>query len=177
MATASQKRPSKVMPAETTSATPVVLKWFKSAWEMLSSTDLGPSWKSLMELWQAFKHANNFSGLSRLASDGRPACIAEQFKRACSSNFQPDLGDIASFKQECYMWWMSLQPDWRKTGGKELVRGDGDLAALAKGGPNGIVSVLAALFFWEVGKGAHVSSMWSTIVSDIECVLTEVSAK
>ena len=68
---------------------------------------------------------------------------------------------------------MSLQPDWRKTGGRELVRGDGDLTALAKGRQNGIVSVLAALFFWEVGKGAHVSSMWSTIVSDIEWVLTD----
>lgn len=130
-----------------------------------------------MELWQAFERANNFLGPSRLASDGRPACIAEWFKRARSSNFRPDLGDIASFEQECYAWWMSLQPDWRKTGGKELVRGDGDLTALAKGGQNGIVSVLAALFFWEVGKGSHVSSMWSVIVSDIEWVLTEVSAK
>jgi len=49
-------------------------------------------------------------------------------------------------------WWKELQPDWRMSSLGQITysKVDGDWGNMQTAGRNGLLSVVAALFFWGV---------------------------
>ena len=72
---------------------------------------------------------------------------------------------------------MSIQPDWRVSNGKLLVNAvDGDWEPLRRPGQNGLVSVLAALFYWGLAVNDDPRRMkeWISAVKDCEIVFQQL---
>ncbi|KAF9034892.1 hypothetical protein BJ165DRAFT_1304486, partial [Panaeolus papilionaceus] len=85
----------------------------------------------------------------KLPTKHRPFPIKEWIGRARSLTYRPDITDLAHYEQEFKLWWASMQPAWRLDDGKVVVsRVDGDWAGLRMPGINGLLNVVAALFYW-----------------------------
>ena len=72
-----------------------------------------------------------------------------------------------------------MQPQWRFGEDGKLLRVAGALEDLRRPGTNGLLSVIAALFFWGVALGANRAecSMWSSRVKDLEWVFKTLVLK
>ncbi|KAF9037288.1 hypothetical protein BJ165DRAFT_1320317, partial [Panaeolus papilionaceus] len=85
----------------------------------------------------------------KLPTKHRPFPIKEWIGRVRSLTYCPDITDLAHYKQEFKLWWASMQPAWRLDDGKVVVSHvDGDWAGLWMPGINGLLNVVAALFYW-----------------------------
>jgi hypothetical protein len=144
---------------------------------MLLSEDMGGQWGKLVTLWQDFEVKHEFREAGKLSPRGRPKCIADWIQRARSPAFRPDINP--TYASEFSTWWTNLQPAWRtEGGGGELARGTGDLEGLRRPGVNGLLSVVAALFFWGVslGKDREECGAWGTGVDEVAWVLSALGA-
>lgn len=75
------------------------------------------------------------------------------------------------------MWWRSVQPDWRLSDSiASFKQADGDWGVIKCSGVNGLLSALAALFFWGVALGntCTADAAWSTAVADAAYVLESI---
>ncbi|KAF9472053.1 hypothetical protein BDN70DRAFT_819199 [Pholiota conissans] len=125
--------------------------WFLPIYQMLVSSDLGPAWLQLVRTWAHFENAERFAERGKLGTTGRPACISLWIKYARSASFRPDL----------------------------VLRQDasGDLTNLRRPGKNGLLSVLAALFFWGVSaQGVRNDKHWRAAVDDVHWVISCLSS-
>jgi len=86
---------------------------------------------------------------------------------------------MASYESEFKAWWSVLQPEWRKSSSGEIhfSKVDGDWEVLHRPGLNGILSVMAALFFWGVSLQEDSRTGWNDAVSDCLVVLTALCAE
>jgi hypothetical protein len=144
-------------------------KWFLSANEMLRLAPWEGSWVVLLASWLKYELKNDLHDDGKLRMTHRPACIAVWIACARLPKWWPPIKDVEQFEEEFWNWWKGLQPGWRK----DLQWGDGDLATLHKPGANGVVSVLAGLFYWGMALGDHPegSSGWSQAVEDVNWLL------
>lgn len=143
--------------------------WLVNAVSMLSAGDLGAEWLRLVQAWVKFELEQGSNAGSKLNSAQRPIAVAEWMKRKRSSTWRPLVGDVVAYGTMHMDWWHSLQPSWRLredgTIDEEVVAGD--WAELRKPGVNGILSVLASLFYWGVNvKGRKDAKGWSLAVCD-----------
>ena len=126
--------------------------WFSTSLAMLQSSDnpLGERWTELVRLWVTFEQKEGFKQRGKLSPKKRPDVISEWIRRARSLTWQPVITNVSTFEKSFHMWWLSLQPKWRLSKKGEILtrKMDGDLDGLRKLGLNGLLSVLAALFFW-----------------------------
>jgi hypothetical protein len=142
---------------------PTAPEWIIYASTMLDSELFGDRWAELVTLWKAFEISHQFTGSLRLATSNRPSCIGQWIQRARSSSYRPAIVNLEQFASNFLNWWTGVQPKWRiSTEGSTLRRTRGDLVILRLSGPNGLVSILVALFFWCVASDANESSktMW-----------------
>ncbi|KAF9543145.1 hypothetical protein CPC08DRAFT_649983, partial [Agrocybe pediades] len=144
-----RRRPAKVSLSHAPAApnTSIDVPWFKKAMQLLTSTDLGPRWNRLLEAWSKFEEAHKFEGDSRLKATNRPSIISDWIQRARSVSWDPRISDVAKFD------WDSLQLP----------------------GQNGLLSVIAGLYFWGVKchvmkKAATTKEEWSQMVEDVVLV-------
>jgi hypothetical protein len=150
--------------------------WFLKAYQMLLSKDLGPAWMELIRAWAHFEKELDYSEEAKLGTKGRPPCVAAWIARARTSTYRPDLGPLAAFEKSFRTWWKSLQPEWRRNGpSANLSRDMGNLDDLRRPGKNGLLSVLAALFFWaanaeKVGR-IDWEQPWGQAVDDVAWVI------
>ena len=154
--------------------------WFNSALRMFqpSGPDLGEEWMGLVRVWAQFEGQAGYMSQGNLGSLHRPKVVADWIKRARSATWRPILGNISNFEDSYCRWWSSLQPAWRRfedgSFGSELV--DGNWSEMNKLGPNGLLSTLAALFFWgtlAVGND-EVRQRWLLFVKDFTVVLNHL---
>ncbi|KAF9470354.1 hypothetical protein BDN70DRAFT_821488, partial [Pholiota conissans] len=112
-----------------------------------------------------------------LGNQGRPAFIAEWIRYARAATYRPKNLKLEATEKTFWIWWRGLQPDWRADDGNgRLLRREGDLNPLRLPGKNGLLSVLAALFFWGLAarkqRGAGGEQSWSTAVDDVLWIVT-----
>ncbi|KAK7006051.1 hypothetical protein R3P38DRAFT_2556461, partial [Favolaschia claudopus] len=64
----------------------------------------------------------------------------------------PTIGSVVKFEQNWWQWWAKLQPHWRvrDRGPSERFIVKKDWESLRVPGQNGMVSVLATLYWWGV---------------------------
>lgn len=147
--------------------------WLKNAMSMMAAVNLGSKWSQLLRAWLDFETHEGWSASSRLKTTHRPAAIAQWVRRARSPTWRPAIRNGNSYGRDHAKWWESLQPAWRfsKDGSLNTKATIGDWETLRKPGINGLLSVLASLFYWGLvvkaaGKGLD---DWSVSISD--CLL------
>ncbi|KAF9471141.1 hypothetical protein BDN70DRAFT_820400, partial [Pholiota conissans] len=124
--------------------------WFKKAIDFLNSEELGAEWVHLVELWSQFEEQSSYTENGLLGNRGRPTCIAEWIRYARSPSYRPKRSGV-------------------------LSRCDGTLDDIRMPGKNGLLSVLAALFFWGVSaegeEGSGGEASWKVAVDDVAWVM------
>ncbi|KJA13066.1 hypothetical protein HYPSUDRAFT_209854 [Hypholoma sublateritium FD-334 SS-4] len=159
-------------------------EWFRKAISMLASKDLGGGWLALISAWRRFEKAAGYSEAAILSSEGRPPCVGAWISRARSPKYQPPLSEknLEDLDHSFWTWWRTLQPHHRKDvdaeDGSMLLRNVGDMHTIRKPGKNGILSVLAALWFW--GSARHLVSSgtlssWAAAVDDVFWVIEQMT--
>ena len=136
-------------PSPTTASDP---PWLTSAISMLEAEELGGSWSSLVRAWLAFERKESQQASSILNSTNRPQIIRDWIQRARSVSYRPSIASTLDFERVYMSWWKELQPDWRMSSSGKIVYSklDGDWGGMRTAGRNGLLSVVAALFFWGV---------------------------
>jgi hypothetical protein len=140
---------------------------------MLHTSSLGLAFQNLVDAWLRYEVANDYQDDAKLGTTSRPACISAWIQRARSPKWRPNLaGQLDKLGSDFWSWWGSLQPEWRV----EFQRSNGDWEVLRKPGANGLVSVLAALFFWgtALGDGCKDTVDWCQAVADMQWVLEQL---
>jgi len=126
--------------------------WGSKYQQMFLEEDLGEEWKNLVSSWVAFEErpglqANSYS----LLATGRPKVVGLWINHTCPTTWQPTIADLSDYKGEFNSWWKSFQLTWRISNNevdKTLIQGDWDCLRIP--GLNGVISVVVALFYWEL---------------------------
>lgn len=136
--------------------------WFKNATSMFSAPSLGPRWSLLAQTWATFEMQENFQPRGMLSAAGRPQVVSDWIQRARPSTWRPTINDTKAYEKLHCHWWTLVQ---RKAGG--------DWKELRLPGPNGILSVLASLFYWgsAVRESRKSCKKWEAAVEDCIKVL------
>ncbi|KJA12644.1 hypothetical protein HYPSUDRAFT_152312 [Hypholoma sublateritium FD-334 SS-4] len=146
-----------------------------SALSLLRSVPLGPEWDGLLRSWLQFEQDAGFDDGPRLGTRHRPHLIADWIQRARKPTYKCEIKNVDKFAGEFDTWWRGLQPDWRLDDASNLLRRDGDdWECLRCPGVNGLLSVLAALFFWgcHAQRGAAPFKVrWLTALRDVSYVI------
>ncbi|KAF9470946.1 hypothetical protein BDN70DRAFT_939309 [Pholiota conissans] len=155
--------------------------WFLKVYQMFLSKDLGPSWLCLVRLWAQFEKDSQYEEEEKLGVAARPPCIKAWIARARSPTYKPDLGALPLFEKSFRAWWTGLQPEWQLEGADGVLKQQqGDLDCLRRPGKNGLVSVIAALFFWAAyaeEKGCTGwKQAWKASVGDVYWVVQNLNS-
>ena len=155
-------------------------KWFCTALSMLQGDEhrLGQRWMELVAVWVNFEVKEGYKEQKKLSPRGRPPIVEEWIRHAQSPMWQPVIADLTKFERSFNLWWTVLQPEWCVSSAGETAVGQdvGGWENLRKPGLNGLLSLLAALFFW----GLHVRDSnvdhicWSAVVDDSLAAIKEL---
>ncbi len=151
--------------------------WVTKALKLFRSVALGSEWDALLSRWLQFEQQSQFQGDTRLGAKNRPGIVGDWIQRARPSEFHFKIQGVRSFNKNFNVWWISLQPDWRTNDPSGvLLRSGGDWGRLRCPGVNGLLSVLAALFFWgrEVQKQPDESAAWVAAVDDVYYAIAQL---
>lgn len=150
--------------------------WISSALGMLRAEALGAPWDEIVRLWEAFEVQNGAANVGRIGATRRPTCVADWIQRARAPAYRPSITNFKKFSSDFFAWWAAIQPDWRRDGDSALLRQSGDMSDISRSGVNGLLSVLAALFFWgtALGENREVDGDWKAAVEDVDWVLREL---
>lgn len=152
-------------------------KWVVMALSVLQSTPLGPEWDVLLRNWLQFEQNEGFEGSTKLGCRHRPPIISDWIRYARKPNFRSEIKNLSNFIREFDAWWRVLQPAWRHDDDTDLLRRDGeDWECLRCSGVNGLLSVLAALFFWgcHVRESVTFKSRWSEALEDVSYAVSKL---
>lgn len=144
--------------------------WLTNTVSMMSSGNLGLRWTALLQAWVAFEEQHHYTGTTKLGTTSRPAAVGCWIQCARSAAYRPQITDFRSYEAMHLKWWLSLQPDWRLGEDEDVLNAvDGDWGELKKPGINGLVSILASLFFWGSGMAAagKKAKHWDSAVEDM----------
>ncbi|KAJ7919706.1 hypothetical protein B0H13DRAFT_1523398, partial [Mycena leptocephala] len=155
------------------------LPWFLHAHGQVTQQDLGCHYHALLGAWIRVEYASRFENSpTNLSTKGRPTQVGNwvaglRGKRKCDVAV-PNPADYAAGWQR---WWDSLQPAWRKKGkdGKwttdEYGEGGREWGPLYQWGVNGMLNVVASLYFWGSAVAGGVDSedmrTWEEAVGDV----------
>ncbi|KAJ7507413.1 hypothetical protein B0H11DRAFT_2218261 [Mycena galericulata] len=162
--------------------------WLRDAIEWLTRTDLGCHYASLLValINLEAKYGYDKENRGQLPTIGRPVQVHSWIKggRGSKMRFPPSIGDVKYYAREFYVWWDSLQPDWRERGDGNhwIVGGDWGPAdewdPLEAPGPNGCLSIAAALYFWGLvlDRAEDTRADWERAVQDVAWMLEGLAA-
>ncbi len=148
--------------------------WAVQALDIFRSKDLGVEWTSTVNSWVAFQVASDFESKDKLLLKFHPECVGQWISGGRSQTWRPTYVDMdltRKFQDLFLVWWAHLQPEHHTEG---LEDGFTDFRRDANGCPvqihpltaidwgclvtcsgiNGILSIIAALFFWCKGVSA-----------------------
>ncbi|KAJ7041691.1 hypothetical protein C8F04DRAFT_946802 [Mycena alexandri] len=164
--------------------------WLKSSVQDLTRVDLGCHYASvvaaLIRLETAAKYGHNDDSRLPAAQRGntaRPKVLAAWIRggRGTKSKLQPVVASLATFVPEWDGWWDSMQPEWRERNRQGRWRIDlpyqkeWDWGVMQAYGINGILSVVAGIYFWGVAVLAQhdedQTARWDNAVQDVVWVL------
>ncbi|KAJ7225379.1 hypothetical protein GGX14DRAFT_329506, partial [Mycena pura] len=161
--------------------------WFKERFAELTRIDLGVAYtevvQGLVELEQSYGYRDTDT---KLPTKHRPKQVAVWFKegRKWKDKSGMRINDTRSFADGWWMWWESMQPQWRVQPDcgrllREDVGGRG-WGGLVAPGDSGLLVVVATLSWWgleEKTGGAHkMSARWTEAAADVLWVLKGLKA-
>ncbi|KAJ7456321.1 hypothetical protein B0H11DRAFT_1673126, partial [Mycena galericulata] len=130
-------------------------KWFVHALQQMTETDLGGHFNAALAAWTRIEAACRWENPPhKLSAKGRPEHVGRWIQGARGQRASaPLVTDVVAYARIWWDWWDSLQPEWRKKGADgrwvtgESYGGEWDDKQL-HWGQNGMLSVVASLYFW-----------------------------
>ncbi|KAJ7059181.1 hypothetical protein C8F01DRAFT_989740 [Mycena amicta] len=159
-------------------------QWLQETWDEIVSEPLTRSYRKLLEAFVAFEEGHGWTdGSKSLSAVGRPKQI-QQWIRAARIATPAMTKPHKRYDIEFWTWWKVLQPAWRnaKTEWPEMAAPQrwevgGDWGKLEVPGKNGLVSVVAGLYWWgQDGRQANsFSPAWTSAVKDVTWALEKMT--
>ncbi len=150
-------------------------EWVIKALTLLRATALGSEWEKLIDTWLEFEGQSSFTGSDYLTANSRPRAITDWIQRARAPNYRPVIKSVSKFAESFAAWWSTMQPSWRVANSRDELSGDWE--KIRRPGVNGLLSVMAALFFWgDAMKNTEAASnneqaTWLKALNDVMYVL------
>ena len=172
----SPQSPSPSLDVELT--VPDFLKGKRDIYNYLTSVD-EPGFKLLLVSYIKFELADLSGIRGALPTDFRPKAIAWWSSRA-RPNKLPPYDSFSSFTNTIVQWWISMQPDWRRSGLRcgTIARDEGKLESLYQPGINGLLNIVILVYWWasileERGEPAGLAYHW--LLADVTWVLSQLT--
>ncbi|KAJ6490574.1 hypothetical protein C8R47DRAFT_977287 [Mycena vitilis] len=157
-------------------------EWLMTALHYLTARDLGCHYTALLKALVRLEESAGFEETSHTAlrsSTARPKEVGKYVKGARGAKMKalPEVKNVKAFATKWNAWWDDLQPKWRQRGadGQWITGGKyGDeWGGLDCAGPNGTLSVVAALYFWGSASThtAETQAAWTAAVQDATWML------
>ncbi|RDB29488.1 hypothetical protein Hypma_015378 [Hypsizygus marmoreus] len=149
--------------------------WFSQALGMFQSENLGDKWTALLRVWAAFQSREKYVNNGLLPARKRPACVGDWIARARAPGYRPTV-KLSTFEVDFRAWWKGIQPKWRVSPDDYVLTNHlvGDWFVLRLSGTNGVLSIVACLFFWGVAVAGQAPpgrrAEWERAVADVEAV-------
>ncbi|KAK6997417.1 hypothetical protein R3P38DRAFT_2797729 [Favolaschia claudopus] len=145
--------------------------WFRAVYPEVTAEPVGDCFNHLLIAWAGLEQTYSWvkkapSGRSSLGTTGRPSQVALWIGAGrglrggpMREGAGPTIGSVVKFEETWWQWWSALQPAWRvRDGGhpgrfsREEYGGKTreDWETLRAPGQNGMLSVVAALYWWGV---------------------------
>ncbi|KAK7043456.1 hypothetical protein R3P38DRAFT_2510527 [Favolaschia claudopus] len=154
---------------------PQAAKWFAEAHASMTKVDLGCHYHALIAAWTRLEVASRFENSpTNLTAKLRPKPVTLWISR--NRRTEPIVEDPAEYARQWQSWWDSLQPSWRTKGaddrwiaGNTYGGGGREWGALYHWGVNGMLSVVASLYFWgrAIDSKQEFIITWETAVQDV----------
>lgn len=174
---ASHTASSNTADAASTSASNGRPLWINNAVSILQTTKLGPEWDLLLSNWLKFEERTQFQeGGLRLGAKRRPLLVANWIQYARNPTFHAEIKNVAAFAADFSAWWQGLQPGWRRANSDDQTpRQAEEWDSIRRPGLNGLLSVVAALFFWgSAVQSTAARSVWLEAAKDVSFVLEQL---
>lgn len=138
-----------------------------------------PGFKALLNTYVTFELADRSGIRGSLSTDGRPKAVTWWSSRARPDKFPP-YDSFSSFTSNITKWWVSLQPDWRKSGFKcgKTSRKKGNFMSLYQPGVNGLLNIVILAYWWASILGERsepASAAYHWLVTDTTWVLSQLT--
>ncbi|KAJ7810008.1 hypothetical protein B0H14DRAFT_2379361, partial [Mycena olivaceomarginata] len=151
---------------------------------------LGTDYDALLEAFTAWEQSSGWAAsgkLKALPNAPRPTQVADWIKDARGKTLAVrPIADTKRFATTWWQWWTGMQPSWcdsrcGRAGPRRVAVPDkADWGSLQTSGQNGLLSVVATLYWWgcaEKGLGeGNATSDWNDAVADTTWVLRSWSA-
>ncbi|KAJ7744432.1 hypothetical protein DFH07DRAFT_703628, partial [Mycena maculata] len=142
------------------------LEWFTTVYAEVSRCNLGSAFNALLKLFIELEQQYGWvkTGGKGLGTTNRPPQVTAWISAGRGSRggsmanaIGPTMPALAVFDATWWQWWSGLQPSWRTTDKGNSARfardrypaGDvGNWVTLRHSGPNGVLSLVAALYWW-----------------------------
>ncbi|KAF8151296.1 hypothetical protein B0H34DRAFT_709440 [Crassisporium funariophilum] len=171
--------------------------WLLAAEAHLTTRDLGDAWAQCVKGWSKFEGAMGANAKGSLPSTkSRPdewtKWVAKSRQGVRAYDTTPPIEDPLEFGYAVMAWWKAMQPAFRDSSDmlpkavydspeSESLNVD-EWAALRKGGPNGMVSVMTLLVWWgqrmKIGPGSQWQETsephWRACIEDVHCCLEKM---
>ncbi|KAJ7016359.1 hypothetical protein C8F04DRAFT_924426, partial [Mycena alexandri] len=138
--------------------------WVKHAFAQVSRESLGAQFDEVLEAWIELEHNYGFvvgTSASSFSRVKRPQEVTEWIRdgRGRQVEIWP-IANMAKFQQAWWAWWRALQPSWHVPLPEQEeppagVTGEKEWGKLRVPGQNGLLSVVAALYWWGVAESAR----------------------
>ncbi|KAJ7678248.1 hypothetical protein DFH06DRAFT_975852 [Mycena polygramma] len=163
--------------------------WFQGVYGEITKAELGDTYNGLLRLLIGVERSYGFIvGSPRgLTSTNRPIQVSKWVGQGrglrggwMSNGVGPTIDSVAVFDAEWWKWWGAMQPGWRVkdvgtpgrfTRGTYAAADKANWASLRHPGQNGIVSLVATLYWWgkAVQKGGREErESWAEAVADVK---------
>lgn len=156
--------------------------WVTNALTLFNSADLGAEWQALISTWLEFEKVSDYEEIQRLGCRRRPHAVGEWIQHARSVTYSPKIKNISKFGTEFAAWWKNIQPTWRmENANGQTPLEEGNWEEIRRPGLNGLLSVIAGLFFWgnairTTPQAAAARATWLKVLNDVAYVVERLSA-
>jgi hypothetical protein len=149
----------------------------------ISQQDVGTEYQGLLRAFVDLESRYRFEkGKKNLPAAGRPTQLSEWIRDGRGrSKTSMVIDNLAQYEEGWWKWWLGMQPSWQVGEDGVPVRPEeyrDDWGGLVAPGQNGLLSVVATLYWWaqaEVAQGINQSAGWREAVADTLWVLKELA--
>ncbi|KAJ6503159.1 hypothetical protein C8R47DRAFT_968874 [Mycena vitilis] len=156
--------------------------WMLHAFGELTREPIGQLFATLVTAWVELERSYSFAfGTATLKATHRPAEVKKWIADARGKTLAVvPITNMGKFVESWWKWWTVLQPSWRGSArgqreGLPAAAPDADWSQLVVPGQNGLLTVMATLYWWgcaEKGTGmAERSQGWEEAARDVLSVL------
>ncbi|KAJ7053019.1 hypothetical protein C8F01DRAFT_933459, partial [Mycena amicta] len=153
-------------------------EWLKAKWEQITGPDghMDEVWAELLRDFLELEREYGWEDSGDcLSTKSRPDAVSAWVRNGRRANTKIDIRNLDTYENRWWGWWRSNQPTWRRSGGEDapLTRPDADGGSwqpLKAPGQNGMLLVVASLFWWgrtEKERRGSQSTGWGQAVEEV----------